>query len=210
MRYLSKLGMLGFLLLGLGACEGVVDPAGETGEMEVAAVGDEGSSAANDAGEPAPAPGSGEASSGGAEGTLRFRARVYVRSSAGEWIEVTRRGAESATVKASGTGEAVVIATARVAAGSYDRVRVRFEEVEAEVTSFRFGLGSLLSGSFRVESDGSQAATVESAAPFEVRAGSSARLVMDLNSSAWLQRADTQTRTVSRADFENAVRLRVE
>jgi hypothetical protein len=142
--------------------------------------------------------------------TVDFRARVYVRTSADEWIEVTRRGAESASVRASGTSEAALVTSARVTAGSYDRVRVRFEEVNANVTSFRIGVGTLLSGSFHVSSEGGHAGTVEREGSFEIRGGSSARLLIDLNSGAWLSRANTQTRAVSRADFESAVRLRVE
>lgn len=205
-----KMAALGILILAASACDGATGPGGPEGEMEMAAIGDERTAPeGSTAGEPQSAE-TGGTQSGGADGTVRIRARVYVRSEAGQWIEVTRRGAESATVRASGTGEAVVLGTARVAAGSYNRVRVRFEEVEANVVSFRIGVGPLLSGSFRVESQGSGGATVEREQAFEIHAGSSARLVMDLNSSAWLERANAQTRVVSRSDFEGAVRLRVE
>jgi hypothetical protein len=135
---------------------------------------------------------------------------VFVRSTAGEWIEITRRGAESARVQASGTSRAALVTSARVAAGSYDRMRVRFEEVNADVTSLRLGVGTMLTGSFHVQSEGGHAGTVERDGSFEVSGGSSSSLVIDLNSGAWLSRANAETRAVSRADFESAVRLRVE
>jgi hypothetical protein len=210
MRNLGKMGLMGLLVLGLSACGDTTGPGG-AGEMRISAVGDESSAAAGSSSSESMASGSeSNGTTAGAEGTVDFRARVYVRTSAGEWIEVTRRGAESASVRASGTGEAALVTSARVAAGSYDRVRVRFEEVNANVTSFRVGVGTLLSGSFHVSSEGGHAATVERDGSFEIRGGSSARLLIDLNSGAWLSRANAQTRAVSRADFESAVRLRVE
>jgi hypothetical protein len=210
MLNLSKLGLMGLMVIGLSACDDTTGPGGG-GEMQISAVGDASSAPGGSSSSESTASG-GESSStaGSAEGTVDFRARVFVRTTAGEWVEVTRRGAESASVQASGTGQAALVTSARVAAGSYNRVRVRFEEVNANVTSFRIGFGTLLTGSFHVQSEGGHAGTVERDGSFEIRGGSSSRLLIDLNSGAWLSRANTQTRAVSRADFESAVRLRVE
>jgi hypothetical protein len=210
MRNLSKLGLMGLMVIGLSACDDTTGPGG-AGEMQISAVGDESSAPAGSSSSEGTASGGEQSSTdGSAEGTVDFRARVYVRTTAGEWIEVTKRGAESARVQASGTSQAALVTSARVAAGSYDRVRVRFEEVNANVTSLRIGVGTLLTGSFHVQAEGGHAGTVERDGSFEIRGGSSARLLIDLNSGAWLSRANTQTRAVSRADFESAVHLRVE
>lgn len=189
------------LVLGLAACEnGVTAPEGE-GTMQVAARGDD-PGAARNAG---PEGTRFSQASGSVEGTVDFRARVYARTDAGSWVELTRKGAERVVVDASGRGEAQVVTAARVAAGGYDRVRVVFEDVHASSSSGIHVAAGIVLGSVTVDLQSDHQVVVERSVDSEVRAGGSAQLLIDLNADAWMSRADARTQTVSEADFQSAV-----
>lgn len=141
-----------------------------------------------------------------AQGEVEVRARVFVRSSAGSWIELTRGAAEQ-TVSASGTAEARVLATARVRPDTYERVRVEFEHVRAEgVAWLDLGLGPI-EGAVRVELGSDGEAVVERALVVDARADATTELRIDLNAEAWMSRTDEASRTVAEADFESAVTI---
>lgn len=185
----------------LTGCDEATGPSGQ-GEVEVMVTGDSESSSA------AISPSRYGTSGSGAEGTVDVRARVYLLAEAGQWVEVTQGGAAEATVSASGSGGGAMLARARVDGRSYGRVRVVFERVEADVSGgVVVGVGSLLQGRVTVDLAGGGQAVVEREVDVTVRSGSSAELTIDLNSDAWLSRANAETRTVSRADFEAAVRV---
>lgn len=181
-------------------CEDATGP-DRQGEVEVTVIGDAGASSA------ASGPSFYRSSGSGAEGTVDVSARVYLLAESGEWVEVTDGTAARTTVNASG-GAGSTFARSRVEGRSYGRVRVVFERVEADVSGgLEVGLGSTLVGTVTVDAAGSGGAVVEREIDLEVRSGSSATLTIDLNSDAWLSRASAETRTVSRADFEAAVRV---
>lgn len=196
------------ILTGLAACDDATGPAEGRGQVEVAAVGDSESASSSSASESA----STAESSGEAEGTVHFSARVYLLTESGQWVEVTERAAQEATVDASGRGEAQAFASAELDAQSYTRVRVVFDEVRADVTGgVTLGVGGMLTGEVRVDAGGSsEPAVVEREVEVRVNSGGTSRVIVDLNSSAWLSGASAETRTVSRAEFENAVLIRSE
>lgn len=191
------------LALGLAACdEGTTGPGGDA-SMQVAARGDTPASASRVGGE---APTYSRAL-GGAEGTVDFRARVYVRTDGGSWLELTQRAARQATVDAAGRTEAELVGSARVEATHYDRVRVVFEDVDADVRGGIVIGAGLLTGAVTVDLRGDRQVVVERSVDVDVSAGGSARLLVDLNADAWLNQASAQSRTVSETAFESAVRV---
>ena len=190
------------LLLGVTACGGENgSPLGAEGQaqMQVAVTGD--------APESGSSTGSSDASgstSSQAQGTVDVRAQVFVQSSTGGWTELTRGAAQQTVVLAS-DAQGRTMATAKLAAGSYQRVRIVFEDVRANVTGgLQLGTG-LLTGEVRVAGAGDSRITVEREIDVRLRSDAQAQLLIDLNAQAWLDRVDASTRTVGEADFRNAV-----
>jgi hypothetical protein len=142
-----------------------------------------------------------------AEGTIDFRARVYVYSSTSGWLEVTEASRAAGSVAASGHGEAKTVARGRVEAGSYSRVRVIFEEVDANLSGSLAVSTGLLSGSVAVNLESDGQVVVERDANVTVSADATSRILINLNADAWLNSANAQTRTVSEAAFRSAVRV---
>lgn len=205
MNSTTRIIMAGLVTAGLTACDEATGPATETGQVEAAAIGDGSASSASTS----PSDGA-RTSTAGSEGTVHFRARVYLRTETGQWLEVTNGAAAAGAVRASGSDGAKVFASSAMQARSYTRVRVVFDEVRAETTGgVQVGVGSAVSGEVQVDMAGG-GATVEREIEVRVRGGSTTRLVVDLNSSAWMTRADAHTGAVSRSDFEGAVRVRSE
>lgn len=203
MRTITRTILSAALALGLGACEnGATAPEG-SGTLQVAAQGGDGGAARSTSAEGT------RFSRAGAEGTVDFTARVYARTGAGSWVELTRRGAEHVVVDASGRAGAQAVTTAQVAAGGYDRVRVVFEDVRASSSTGISLVAGVLVGSVSVDLRSDHQVVVERPVSAEVRAGGSATLLIDLNAGAWMNRADAQTRTVSEADFQSAVTVSV-
>lgn len=209
MRHSSAIASL-FLILGLVACdEDVAGPGEGAGVLRAAAIGDgdETTAAAQQLG--------GTRFSqlvynqqGEVEGEVSFSAKVFVQTSAGEWVQLTEQLAQEVTVDASGEGEAEVFVREEVEATAYTRARVVFEEVEANVTGgLKIGIGGILTGVIRVSLGGDEEVVVEQPINLRVNAGSEGTLVVNLNADAWLSRADAEARTVDEADFRSAVRL---
>jgi hypothetical protein len=189
-------------LFGLAGCDDATGPGG-AGRVEMAAIGDDGTGAAQSA---APS-GQQQSASGSAEGEVHFSARVYLRTNAGSWIEVTEGAAQSATVRSSGGAEATTFVRSSIDAGAYSRVRVVFEDVRAQTSGdVVIGIGGTAEGEVHVDASGGPA-VVERDLAVRVTADGTTRLVLNLNSDAWITRADSQTRAVARSEFEGAVRV---
>lgn len=186
--------------LALGACDNTAGP-GDAAWMEVAAVGEDGGAPRN----VSPNEPDTRSQQSSASGTVSFDARVYVQTSAGAWLELTDGAAESVTVDASGHGESRTFASERLEAGSYSRVRVVFEDVDAQVNgSVQIGTG-LLSGAVTVDMQSDNQVVVEREVNVTARTAATTRLLVNLNADAWLSRANAQTKTVSEAEFASAV-----
>lgn len=187
----------------LAACDGDATGTGSgDSRIQVSARGDD-----------APASQSVQSADGGApsfthtsaQGTIDFRARVYVQSSTSGWVELTNGAAGQGTVDASGHGSAVAFASSRVRAGSYNRVRVVFQDVDANVSGgVQIGSG-LLTGSVSVNLESDGEVVVEREINVAASSGATSQVVINLNADAWLGQANATTRTVSEASFRNAV-----
>lgn len=193
------------LVMALAACDGDVTGSGSgDARLQVSARGDD-----------APASQSVSVRDGApsythtsAQGTIDFRARVYVQSSTSGWVELTNQAASAASVAASGHGEAVAFASSRVEAGSYNRVRVVFEDVDANISGgLQLSTGGLLTGSISVNLESDGQVVVEREVNVSASSGATTQLVLNLNADAWLTRANATTRTVSEAEFRNAVQI---
>ena len=193
------------LVMALAACSGDATGASGSGDaqMQVLARGDDAppsqSVSAQDG-----APSFAETT---ASGTVDFRARVYVQTSTSGWVELTNGAAGQGTVDAGGRGQAVAFASSRVQAGTYSRVRVVFEDVDAHLSSgLQVGTG-LLTGSISVNMESDGQVVVERQVSVQARSGAAAQLLINLNASAWLNSANAQTHTVSESEFRNAVAI---
>jgi hypothetical protein len=140
-----------------------------------------------------------------AEGTVTFRARVYAQASAGQWVELTNRAAQQATVDASGRAGAVLFTSSRVSAGAYGRVRVEFEQVNASLSGSLVVSTGLLSGNVSVDGESDGKIVVERQVGASASAGATSRLLINLNTSTWMNQASATSRTVSEAAFRAAV-----
>ena len=182
---------------------GAAGGSGDT-RMQVAAIGDNPSGASanrmTDGGAPRYAATT-------AQGTVEFNARVYVQTQASGWVELTGGAAQHTVVDASGQAGSVVFASSSVSAGAYTRVRVVFEQVRANMSGSMQVSSGLLTGAVSVDLQGDGNVTVERAVSASVNAGSTTRLLIDLNSDVWLNQASASSRTVSETVFASAVQV---
>lgn len=187
----------------LGGCAEATAPSGAgDAPVRVAVQGDDaaGSSSAAREGNAA------YLASGSAEGQVEVRARVLVQTSTGAWVDLTRGMAEQ-TVDASGRAGAKLLATTQVSAGGYNRVRVEFERVRANVLAgVQIGAGPL-QGMVTVELGSDGKVVVEREVAFQARGEASTEVLVNLNADQWLGRADATTRTTSEAAFQSAVTI---
>jgi hypothetical protein len=148
----------------------------------------------------------GGTSNGSAEGSVEVRARVWVEAAGGGWKEVTR-GTAVQRVEIDGRDGGKVLVRGRLPAGSYSRVRIEFERVEADVRGeIRIGLGTL-AGEVQVGSESEGRIVVEREVLLVASGSRQSSVHVALNAGEWLQRANTGSRTVAAADFQSAVRL---
>ncbi len=194
------------LAMGLGACSGDSTGPGGSGDatMQVAAVGDDGGAAASRAPADGGAPRFAQTT---AQGTVDFRARVYVQSQTDGWVELTNGTASAVQVDASGAGGARVFSTSRVNAGSYARVRVVFQDVRANLSSGLQVSTGLLTGQVQVDAESDAQVVVERQVAAGVSTGGTTRLLVNLNTDVWMNRASATTRTVSESEFASAVQV---
>ena len=199
MRAIRGAALGALLAAGAAGCDEAVAPgAGGSSEVRVGVRGDE------------PAPGGAArpsaSRSAGSRGRIEVAARVYLWSEGRGWEELTR-GAASQTVEASGSDGVRALASARVEADSYHRVRVEFEQVEATIAASADIDGPLLSGSLRVDGGSDGMVTVERELRVEARSGASAELEIDLNADHWWDGSAAGARTVGEAEFREALRI---
>jgi hypothetical protein len=193
------------LVAGLGACGSSTGAGGDDGPvMEVAARGDDAPAASVSPGGGAPS-----YSHTTTRGSVEFRARVYVHSGAGSWVELTDNAFHRTAVDAGGHGASQVIAGSRVDAGTYGRVRVVFKDVNADVTGGVTVGGAALNGEVSLDLAAGDSVVVERAVTAQASAGFTTQLLVNLNADAWLNRVNLATRTVSAADFASAVGVTV-
>ena len=192
------------LVMTLAACDGDVTGSGSgDARLQLSARGDDAPASQSVSADGAPS-----YTHTTAQGTIDFRARVYVQSSTSGWVELTSQAASAASVAASGHGEAVAFASSRVQAGSYNRVRVVFEDVDANISGgLQLSAGGLLTGSVSVNLESDGQVVVEREVNVTASSGATTRLVLNLNADAWLSRASATTRTVAEAEFRNAVQI---
>lgn len=200
MKTMRAVGALA-VAIGLAACDGPTGADGDA-QMQVAVRGDDAPAAQSSA------PSGASYSHTSAAGTIDFRARVYARTSSGAWVTLTE--AAQGTVDASGHAAAQTVATARVRADGYTRVRVVFERVEAQMSGGLHLSTGLLTGTVSVQAQSGGTIVVERDVSMSASAGATTRLLVNLNADAWLSQANAQTRTVSEAAFRSAVRVAAE
>jgi hypothetical protein len=196
--------ILGLVLtaVGLAGCEGVIGANGQA-EVEVLMAG--GSEAASDTRYFSEEPASSTAQSS-ARGDLDVKARVYLRSANGEWVEVTR-GAVEKRMSIESAGSSETFTSGSVREGSYDRVRIEFERVQAHLDGeMHLGLG-ILSGSVRVQGTDGDRIVVERPTSVDASNETRRRLKVFLNSDTWLRHANTESRVVLESAFRNAVEV---
>lgn len=215
------------LLAGLAAGSGLAGcgdlTAGGFADADVAVTGDAGETgtAASVVGDPAAAdaavdpaaarvPGprlSATESAAGLEGTVRIRLGVELRADDGTWIEVGD-GPSEVEVDAAGADVVTAIESA-VEAGSYSRARISVHEVEAVIRSGLFETDPPAGRTDTVDVDfeGADRILVERPLNLELEAGGSVRLVVNLNSIAWLRAATRALPVVGAEHFREAVEI---
>lgn len=140
-----------------------------------------------------------------AQGTITFDARVEVGTGGSSYVALSP-SLSTVTVRIDGS-DSVHIAAGDVPAGTYTRARVTFTRVQANVTGGLVIGGTSVTGLFTVPLDPGESVVVEQA----VNLGGSetnARLLVDLDASAWLATANPATRVVTTSAFGSAVKLR--
>lgn len=136
------------------------------------------------------------------EGSVRVTARVYLQRETGTWVDVTGAAAAEQTVDAAGDDGFRLLARSEVDAGTYQRIRIEFEDVRAEVNgALALQLGS---GLVSVELGSSGRVVVERAIELRAGAGSVSRVHVDLNAPQWIETADDGG-IIARGAFESAV-----
>jgi hypothetical protein len=138
-----------------------------------------------------------------AQGTITFTAQVALITDAGR---VEQLGStKTATVKIDGS-DSVHIASGDVPSGRYIAARVTFTSVQANVTGGLVIGGVGVTGLVNVGLPG-ESVVVERAVDLG-SPGASARLLVDLDASAWLPAANPATRVVASSTFQSAVKIR--
>lgn len=194
-------------VLALGGC-GKDFVAGGARDVEVHATGDatpEGSSsAARMSLAPADAPRALSAAAA-AQGTINFDARVSLLSS--NRVEAVNPTPASTSVRIDGR-DTVRLTAGEVPRGSYDRVRIVFTRVEADVTSGLVIGGISITGRVTVAITPGDSIVVERPVSLPGGQGDDVRLMVDLDASAWLASTNVVTRIVPAAAFQSAVKVR--
>ena len=192
-------------VLALGGC-GKDFVAGGARDVEVHATGDatpEGSASAARM-SLAPADGPRSLSAAAAQGTIAFDARVSLASA--NRAEAVNRTPASTSVRIDGR-DTVRLTTGEVPLGSYDRVRIVFTRVEADVTSGLVIGGVTFTGRATVSIAPGDSIVVERPVSLGGQ-NDDVRLLVDLDASAWLTSTNFVTRLVPAAAFQGAVKVR--
>jgi hypothetical protein len=196
------------LVMGLGGCGKEVVVGGQK-HVDTGATGDgtpegsaSGSRSPSFAMTPAP---STLAPSTRAQGTITFDAKVSLVTTDGGVVPLGSAPA-TVTVRIDG-GDTVRIAAGDVAPARYTAARVTFTRVQANVTGGLVIGGIGLTGLLDVSILPGDSLVVQRAVDLG-GADADARLLVDLDASAWLGTANPATRLIAAAAFRDAVKLR--
>lgn len=144
----------------------------------------------------------------GIEGQLRATLRVFLEDEEGNLVALTSGDARS-EVDLQGEIEDE-LSTTDLDPGLYPRIRIVFTEIEADVVS-----GLVIEGVpvedvlISVEGLEGDSLVVEREGNVDIREGARVELLLDMNSSVWLQDANPLLGTVTREAFEAAFEFRV-
>jgi hypothetical protein len=152
----------------------------------------------------APAYGPHSLSAAAAQGTITFDARVSLLSP--NRAEAVNPTPASAAVRIDGR-DTVRLTGSEVPRGSYDRVRIVFTRVHADVTSGLVIGGITITGRVNVAINPGDSVAVERPVSLGGQ-GDDVRLLVDLDASAWLASTNVVTRIVPAAAFQSAVKVR--
>ncbi|HEX8242201.1 MAG TPA: hypothetical protein VF541_01850 [Longimicrobium sp.] len=196
------------LMLALGGCGKEVVVGGQK-HVDTRATGDgtpEGSASSNRAPAFARSPSGAIAGAvaGRAQGTLTFDAKVALVASGGTAVPLGPPATTTVRIDGSDT---VAVVSGNVPAARYTAVRVTFTRVQANVTGGLLLGGVGATGLFTVSILPGDSIVVERAVDLGAEEAS-ARVLVDLDASAWLGTADPLTRLVAAATFRDAVKVR--
>lgn len=139
------------------------------------------------------------------EGDVTVALRVFLRGELGVWTELTA-GAQEVVVGVQG-GARVELARQSIQAGHYDRVRLAFERIEANLTGGPPGHQLPPDGRIFVDV-GDDPLEVERNVTVLLQSDDSIELTIDLRSGAWLRSAALDV--VLPVQFRNALRITVD
>lgn len=137
-----------------------------------------------------------------AQGEVSATLEVSIQSPQGQWILLTD-GLEEATVDLSGQTEAT-LKTEQLEPGIYPRVRVRITDIQARVEA---GLPVL--GTIGVDFGDASSISVEREIELDLADGDEVQVLVDLNSTQWLNAAAPALKVVAAAHLRNALEIRV-
>jgi hypothetical protein len=196
------------LATALGGCGKEVVVGGQK-HVDTGATGDgtpEGSASGARAPSFAMAPAGGiSAAAARAQGTITFDAKVALVTSTGSAVSLNG-SPSTVTVRIDGS-DTVRVAAGDVPAARYTAARITFTRVQANVTGGLVIGGVGLTGLVTVSILPGDSIVVERAVDLGA-ADAGARLLVDLDASAWLGTANPATRLVAATTFRDAVKLR--
>jgi hypothetical protein len=145
--------------------------------------------------------------SGEVSGQFAAEARVEVMVD-GAWQQVSDLADLNAQAELQGGSSTMGSAT--VEARTYERVRIVVSNAEADIEAGSdIGLGPI-QVDLTLAIGGGGDIVVEHPQPVTVQAGATTQLVLDLNSSAWLDENAVQAGAVSSASFQSAAQILVQ
>lgn len=219
--------LLGAVAVSLLAACGNLTAGGATGRTTVFVAGDAPDSVAVPvAGRAAPAPGpasgrstprtpaaagpaaADSASAGGGdqpEGELELEFFLSLVTADGNVVPLSKDAAHL-HVQFPGTQEQEA-ASRTVPADDYTTLRVTFTKIDAEVDAGLVVGGTTVTGSVEVELEG-DSLVVERPIGLDLRGGSSADLVVDMNASSWLTAVDPSSQVVSGSVVSQMIQVR--
>lgn len=145
-------------------------------------------------------------------GSMQADVKVQVSADGSTWVDVNDRASSASRVEFRSGSETTVAASSSVQAGSYSRVRVIMENAGATVnsgSSFSGG-GLVLSADVSLDlGSGGRVVIEKRVSTFEVRAGSTTTIEVDVNSEAWMSQENVEARAVSSSEIESAAAVSV-
>jgi len=141
-------------------------------------------------------------------GRLTLRAALEARTVDGEWIRLLEDLREI-TLDLDGSGARLLARRAGIPAGRYDRIRLTFGRIEAEVVRGLTVDGDTIRGRVPVELDSGGRLRIEQPLEMEVREGRVTVLLVELRAPRWLRRLDRVRGRVPATEFRRLLRVRV-